>query len=233
VLGAAVSQALDRVGLSGWDQYAELARELDAVRAAEAARTDGVRQAAAEMTGRADELETRLREQGTNLSQLGRRLRLRVPKLAPEKTEAVTEPAPEISRIADLMATADREATEAADRGRYPALLPRWPAGARNLLIYGVAAGLVIIAQMVSFFRSDLGSDQPDVGSGSGPNALVVLFVIPLIGWVVGYLLASAAGRTRLEEDQVKTSPKLGFLLCFGIGPVIVVALMVHSFTSR
>jgi hypothetical protein len=229
-----VSQALERVGLSGWDEYAELARELDAVRAAETARTDGVRVAAAQFSEQVEQLDVRLREQGTNLTQLGRRLRLRVPKLAPEQTEAVIEPAPELTRITDLMATADREANEAADRGRYPALLPRWPAGMRNLLIYGIAASAVIVAQMVSFFRSDLASgDQPDVGSGSGPNALVVLFLIPLAGFVLGLLAANVAGRTRLEEDQVKTSPRLGFLLCFGIGPVIVVALMIHSFTSR
>jgi hypothetical protein len=229
-----VSQALDRVGLPEFEQYAELARELDAVRAAEAARTAGVRQAAAEMSERAAGLEEHLRVQGTNLTQLARRLRLRVPKLAPEHTEAVTEPAPELTRIADLMTDADRQANEALDRGQYPALLPRWPASMRNLLIYGVAAGAVIVAQVVAFFRSDLASsDQPDVGSGQGPNALVVLFFIPLLGFLLGYVAASAAGRTRLEGDKVRANPRMGLLLCFAIGPAIVVALMVHSLTQR
>jgi hypothetical protein len=104
----------------------------------------------------------------------------------------------------------------------------------RNLLIYGVAAAAVIVAQVVSFFRSDLGSsDRPDVGSGSGPNAIVVLFVIPLVGFILGYLAAGVAGRTRLAEDKVRANPRLGFLLCFGIGPVIVVGLLINSFASR
>lgn len=229
-----MEQALERAGASDWEEYCALARELDAVRAAEAARTAGIRQAVAQMSEHADGLEGRLREQGTNLTQLGRQLRLRVPKLAPERTEAVIEPAPELTRIADLLATADREATEAADRGRYPALLPRWPSSMRNLLIYGVAAAAVIVAQVVSFFRSDLGSgDHPDVGSGSGPNALVVLFVIPLIGFLLGYLAVSVAGRPRMAEARVRTNARLGLLLCFGIGPVIVVFLMIHSVMQR
>jgi hypothetical protein len=64
-----VSQALERIGLSGWDEYAELARELDAVRAAETARTDGVRVAAAQFSEQVEQLDVRLREQGTNLTQ--------------------------------------------------------------------------------------------------------------------------------------------------------------------
>src|SRR4051812_24349 len=160
------------------------------------------------MSEHADGLEGRLGLQGTNLTQLGRQLRLRTGKLTPANVEEVTEPAPLLSEVAQGIDTADKEATEAFDRGQYPALLPRWSSGARNFLVYGVAALVVVVAQVVAFFRSDLGrSSAADVGSGSGPNPLVVLFLIPLAGFVLGYLVAGVAGRPRVAENRVRLNP--------------------------
>jgi hypothetical protein len=228
-----VSGELERT-TGGWEAYVGLARELDAVRAAEAARTAGVHQAVAQMSEHADGLQERLQAQGAALTQLGRTLRLRTGKLTPAPTEPVTEPAPLLSEVAAAIDEADRTANDALDRGRYAALLPRWSSGARNFLIYGVAALGVVIAQVIAFFRSDLGQDSAaEVGSGSGPNALVVLVVIPLVGWLIGYLAASLAGRPRIAEGRVRLNPRMGLLMCFMIGPVIVGALMIHSFSSR
>ena len=134
-----MSQALQRTG-GDWGAYAQLARELDAVRAAEAARTAGIRQAVAQMSEHADGLEARLQAQQVSLTQLGRQLRFRTGKLQADKIEPVVEPAPLLSEVAADIDRVDQEANEAADRGRYPALLPRWSSFTRNLLIYGVAA---------------------------------------------------------------------------------------------
>jgi hypothetical protein len=221
-------------GGGGWEAYAALARELDAVRAAETARTAGVHQAVAQMSEHADGLEARLQAQGAALTQLGRTLRLRTGKLTPVPAEQVTEPAPLLSDVAAQIDAADKDANDAADRGQYPALLPRWSPGTRNFLIYGIAALGIVIAQYLAFRRSDLGQETaPDVGSGSGPNALVVLFVIPLVGYLIGYLVASLAGRPRIADSRVRLNPRMGFLLCFAIGPVAVGALMINSFASR
>ena len=229
-----MSQDVQRAGVSGWETYAQLARELDAVRAAEAARTEGVQRGVAEMSEHADGLEGRLRAQTTALTQLGRQLRIRTGKLTPADVGPVIEPAPLLSEIAAGIDAADREATEAADRGRYPALLPRWSPGMRNLLLYGVAAAGVLIAQVIAFGRSDLFSgERPDVGSGSGPNALIVLFVLPLIGFVIANLVARVVGRPRVAEARVQTNPRMGVLLCFAIGPLAIAALLINSFTSR
>lgn len=218
----------------GWEAYVGLARELDAVRAAEAARTAGVHEAVAQMSEHADGLQGRLQAQGAALTNLGRTLRLRTGKLTAAPTEPVTEPATVLSDVAAAIDEADRTANDALDRGRYAALLPRWSPGARNFLIYGLAALGVVVAQVIAFFRSDLAQDTaPEVGSGSGPNALVVLFVIPLVGWLAGYLVASLAGRPRIAEGRVRLNPRMGLLMCFMIGPVIVGGLMIQSFTSR
>jgi len=218
----------------GWEDYVGLARELDAARAAEAARTAGVHQGVAQMSEHADGLQERLQAQGAALTQLGRTLRLRTGKLTPAPTEPVTEPAPLLSDVAAAIDEADRTANDALDRGQYPALLPRWPAGARNFLVYGVAAVGVVIAQVISFFRSDLAQESsPDVGSGSGPNALVVLFVIPVIGFAIGYVAANLAGRPRIVGSKVQLNPFMGFVLCLLIGPAVVAGLMIHSFASR
>jgi len=229
-----VSQALQRTEVSGWEAYAALARELDAVRAAEAARTAGIRQAVAQMSEHADGLDVMLRTQQTNLTQLGRQLRFRTGKLDPEKAEAVIEPAPLLSEVAANIDAVDKEANEAADRGRYPALLPRWSPFTRNLLIYGLAAACVVAAQVTAFLRSDLGQAdaEPDIGSGVGPNPIVVLFLVPLAGFVLGYIAASIAGRPRVAESRVRLNPRLGLLLCFGVGPAIVAGFLIHSFTS-
>jgi hypothetical protein len=230
-----VSQAVQRAEGSGWETYAQLARELDAVRAAEAARTAGIRQAVAQMSEHADGLEARLQVQQGNLTQLGRQLRFRTGKLQAEKVEPVIEPAPLLSEVAADIDLVDKEATEAADRGRYPALLPRWSPFTRNLLIYGVAAAAVVAGQVYAFFHSDLGQAgaEPTIGSGAGPNPLVVLFVIPLVGFLLGYVAASVAGRPRVAESRVRLNPRLGLLLCFGVGPAIIAGLVIHSFTSR
>lgn len=206
---------------STWDSYAEAARQLDAVRAIENARTAGIRTAVIEMSDHAGQLDQQLQEQRGKLTELGRTLNLRIPKLEPiSPAEPVTEPAPALNGVATAISRVDRLATSAADRARYPALLPRWPAFARNLLIYAIAAAGVLIAQVAQFW--DLLHDE----RAPEPNPVVVLGVLPSLGFLAGYLVATIGGRARVSDRKPAAHWQLGALLCFFAGPVAIASLL-------
>lgn len=205
-----------------WTQYAEYARRLDAVRAEESARTAGMREAVAEMTTHADELEARLGGQGAMLTNLATILRLRRPKLTPIPPEGVVDPPIALSQLAGAIDRADVEARRAATRGEYPALLPGLSGTARSLLVYGIAALVVLGFQGLAFSRA-----------GTETNPIMVLFVIPLVGFVIGYLVLSIGGRTRVVGAAPNASTRLGFLLCFLIGPLAGLVTVALSMRSR
>jgi hypothetical protein len=195
----------------GWSQYAEYARHLDAVRAEESARTAGMREGAAEMSTHADDLEARLNGQGGMLTSLAGTLRLRRPTLdpiPPEGDERI-DPATALSKLAGIMDRGDREARVAAERGYYPALLPGIRGQGRNLLVYGVAALAVLAVQGLAFSRT-----------GAKTSPIPVLFVMPLIGFVVAYVVLRVGSRTRVAQETPTLSARLGFVLCFLIGPI-------------
>jgi hypothetical protein len=202
-------------------QYAQQARRLDEVRAEEAARTAAMRAGAAEMTTQADELEERLRGQSGGLINLATTLRLRRPKLTPIPPEGVVDPPIALSLVAGAIDRGDAEARQAAERGQYPALLPGWSSTSRNLLIYGVAALAVLGFQGLAFSRT-----------GSETNPIAVLFVIPLMGFIVGYVVLSIGCRTRVAQNSPKQSTRMGFLLCFLIGPLAAVVVLILSLQS-
>jgi hypothetical protein len=225
-----------------WSHYAELARRLDAVRSQESARTSGMRAGAAEMTHQADELEARLRGQGGMLGNLAQDLQFRSPKLSPIAPEAPTDPGPALSRVAAAIDRSDAEVRQAVERGRRPELLPGLGEGTRAGLVYGLAAFVVLVVQVLSFRH------------GHSPSPLRVLLIIPLVGYLLGYAALSLGGRARLSaanggstargsavKSKVRqkgkkpetvvppTRPRFGFVLCFGIGPVVfVVYLLSH-----
>lgn len=205
-----------------WTQYAEYARRLDAVRAEESARTAGMREAVAEMTTHADELEARLGGQGGMLTNLATILRMRRPKLTPIPPEGVVDPPIALSQLAGAIDRADVEARQAATRGEYPALLPGLSGTARSLLVYGIAALVVLGFQGLAFSRA-----------GTETNPIMVLFVIPLVGFVIGYLVLSIGGRTRVVGAAPNASTRLGFLLCFLIGPLAGLVTVALSLRSR
>ena len=227
-----------------WADYAAAARELDAVRWQEQARTAGLEAGVAEMSAEADRLGARLQEQGGRLNELAHRLRFKAPTLTPAapaaRGSAVTrrgrrdegapegepvaplDPATALSRIEESIRLADQHAEHAARRGADAALLPRWSEGPRNLLVYTLAALAVIAAQAYAFYRN------PE------PDPLLVLLAIPLAGFAVGYAVVSLAGRPRiLEGRKHSTSTRLGLFLCLGIGPLAVAVLLLRNLTSR
>ena len=256
-----------------WTQYAEYARRLDAVRAEESARTAGMREAVAQMTTHADELEYRLNGQGGMLINLATTLRFRRPKLTPIAPElqpdpkkagskagankgpgakglgakrvganegaaptdaepkpagvepekpAEIDPATGLSELAATIDRADKGARDAATRGEYPALLPRLTGTARNLVFYGVAALVVLGLQAWAFSRTS-----------TETNPFGVLFLFPLIGFALAYVALRVGGRTRVAQEALDVSPRLGFLLCFLIGPIAAAVVVATSFSSK
>ena len=207
----------------GWAQYEEYARRLDAVRAEESARTAGMREAVAQMTTHADELEARLRGQGGMLTDLAAKLRLRRPKLTPIPPEGVVDPPIALSQLAGAIDRGDAASLQAATRGEYPALLPGMTGMVRGLLVYGIAALVVLGFQGLAFSRG-----------GTETNPIMVLFVIPLIGFVVAFLVLSIGGRTRVLQGVPANPPtRLGFVLCFLIGPLAGLVIVGMSLQSR
>ncbi|HST82309.1 MAG TPA: hypothetical protein VLL08_11285 [Kineosporiaceae bacterium] len=204
-----------------WAQYAEYARHLDAVRAEESARTAGMREAVAEMTGHADDLEARLRGQGGMLIKLATTLRLRRPKLTPIPPEGVVDPPIALSELAAIIDRGDADALQAATRGQYPALLPAWSGTPRSLLVYGIAALAVLALQGLAFSQN-----------GTETNPFMVLFVFPLIGFVIGYVVLNLGSRTRTATPPPNLPTRLGFLLCFLIGPLAALVAVLTSLQS-
>jgi hypothetical protein len=208
-----------------WAQYADYARRLDAVRAEELARTAGMRQAVAEMTTHADSLEARLNGQAGMLTNLAGILRLRRPKytpIPPPEVEENFDPAVRLRELAQIIDRGDAEARSAAERGEYPALLPKLSATARSLVVYGLAALGIVAFQALGFSRS-----------GTETSPITVLFLIPLVGFVIAFLVLKVGGRTRVTQSSVDTSTRLGFVLCFLIGPLAAAVSVAMSFQSK
>jgi hypothetical protein len=225
------------VSSDSWTQYAEYARRLDAVRAEVQARTAGMRQAVAEMTTEGDRLEALLNGQRGMLANLATELRFRPPKfvpIAPPVPEAPEgpdgtkgpvpefEPSPGLGQLGGAIDRAKAASTEAATRGQYPAVLPKLTGTVRNLVFYGIAALLVLGLQARYFEKT-----------GTEMNPIAVLFVIPLIGFGLAYIALRVGGRTRMATEPPDVSPRLGFLLCFLIGPIAAAVSVATSFQSK
>jgi hypothetical protein len=207
----------------GWVQYAEFARRLDLVRAEELARTAGIREGVAQMSTHADELERRLQVQSGALTHVANVLRFRRPKLTPvPPQDPFLEPATALTTLARTIDVVDTEATQAADRGNRPTLLPAMTPTVRSLAVYGVAAALIVLLQGLAF-RS----------TGDKTNPFLVLFLIPLIGFAVAYLVLTIGGRTRSSQEPTERRTRMGFLICFAIGPIAAVIVIATSFGGK
>jgi hypothetical protein len=210
----------------GWPRFVELAQELDAVRAEEVARTGGLRASVAEMSEHADQLEARLNGQRGMLTSLAGELRLRGPKFAPLVPEGQVDPATSLATIEGAIDRGDREARQAAERGQYAGILPGLTPLARSLAVYGVAA-LVILALQLPQWASLI-----DVGTGKtapedGPDPILTLFLIPAIVFAVAYAVLRLGVRTRMDTPKQRPRTRLGFLLCFAVGPLGLLAFAV------
>jgi hypothetical protein len=205
-----------------WGEYAELARRLDAVRNADRAHTEGRAEAVAQLGQQADALQARLADQAEALTRLAGTLRLRPPDLSPVPPDGAVDAATGLSAADAAADSAGIEGRRADQRGQSAALLPGWSERARSLLVYAVAALLILLAQWFAFLRT-----------GTGTSPLLVLVLIPMACLLAGYLVLRAGGRARVAGEPPVRHTKLGVLLCFGIGPIAILALIVRSFAAR
>jgi hypothetical protein len=224
------------VSSESWAQYAEYARRLDSVRAEEQARTEGMRVSVAEMSQHADELQAKLNGQGGMMINLAGILRLRRPKLVPIPPEGEVDPATDLARVAATLDQGDLESKRASDRGYTPTLLPASSALVRSIVVYGVAALVVLLLQGLAFRHSH-----------ADTNGFKVLFIYPLIGFVLGFIVLQVGSRTRIAQPaepvgrlrpgQKPPKPdgprtRLGAVLCFGIGPAALLVVLAVSLRS-
>jgi hypothetical protein len=222
------------VSTDSWTQYAEYARRLDYVRAQEQARTEGMRASVAEMSTHADDLQARLNGQGGMMMNLAGLLRVRRPKLTPIPPEGEVDPATDLARAAATLDHGDLESKQASDRGFHAAMLPGQSALTRSLVVYGVAAFLVLLLQGLAFQRH-----------GQEASWLKVMIVYPLIGFVLGFIVLQFGSRIRIAQPPEpvgrpragRKPPKpdgprtrLGFLLCFLVGPVAGLLIVMATF---
>lgn len=218
-----------------WRRYALLMRRLDAVRAAEEARTAARREAVAAMNAEVERLGPALTDQGGQLSNLARRLGLRRPTLDPTAVPVDQDPADGLRQTARSFALAAEQARAAEDRGRRATVLPGWRPGPRNLMIYVVFALVGLIVQVATFIVT------PNAGNVSVTR---VLFVVPALTFLAGFLTISKLGRIRIvpepspprsgqppPPDPNPRSVRLGLVVCFLTFPMYVVVIVVlHPF---
>jgi hypothetical protein len=208
----------------GWTQYAEYARRLDFVRAQELARTAGLRESVAAMSEHADALQARLSGQRGAIVNLGTTLRLRRPKVVtiPPEPELFVDPATNLTQVAELIDGADREATMAGERGNSPILFPGLSTTMRSLVIYGAAAFVILVGQLLAFRHA-----------GDKTSPILVLFVIPAIFFAIAWVVLAVGGRTRVTQAAVRARTRLGFVLCFAIGPIVLILVIASSFSNK
>ena len=132
------------------------------------------------------------------------------------------DPATALSRLAGIIDGGDREARQAATRGQSSLLLPGLSPRTRNLLVYGVAALVVLAFQGLAFSRA-----------GEKTNPISVLFLIPLLGFALAYVVLRVGSRTRVAQEAPDLSVRLGFVLCFLIGPIGAVVSIALSYQSK
>jgi hypothetical protein len=218
------------VSNEGWAQYAEYARRLDAVRAEELARTAGMREAVAVMSTHADQLEARLNGQGGMLGNLASTLRLRRPKLTAIPAEGFVEPSTALGDVGRLIDVGDVESRRAAERGHYPALLPTLSATWRSVAVYGTAALVILMLQLLAARPLLRSAAERAAHPNDDPSALKDLFVIPLICFAVAFVVLAVGGRSRVSQPSPTSSTRLGLVLCLGIGPLAAVLYVAGAY---
>ena len=195
----------------GWAEYAEYARRLDEVRAQENARTAGIREGVAEMSEHADALRGRLEQQRRGMTAFAQKVKLPAPTGAGPHPEGHVEPQTDLARVAQLLDAAEREGTAAIERANRPNLLPRSGAGMRGFAVFGLAALVIMVVQLVGFSTTN-----------NNPDFLRYGVFVPLLGFVAALLVVRQGNRARNPDVQPAALPtRMGLLLCFGALPVL------------
>jgi hypothetical protein len=158
------------------------------------------------------------------LGNLATILRLRRPNLTPvpPEQEGLIEPPIALTQVAQFIDLTDAEARRASERGHQPLLFARLSPTVRSLVVYGSAALVVLVLQILAFR-----------GSGDKTNPILVLFLIPAICFGIAFAVVSLGNRTRVAQEAIRGRTRLGFVLCFGIGPIAAALLIASSLSGK
>jgi hypothetical protein len=107
--------------------------------------------------------------------------------------------------------------------GPAPAGVSRWPASARNALVYGGYAFAVLVVQLLLLAVADAEQTLPLL-------APLCLLVLPAFAWAAGWFTIGVAFRSPSGWPKVKRTPRLGvivcllpnLLLCAGLGVLLI-----------
>ena len=213
-----------------FQQYAALARRLDAVRRGEAELTAGQRKDVEEGRAALDRLVDRLTEQQAALTEAARHLRIRMPLIDPAPSGTVT--AKDALAQAEAAATASDEAREyALERAVQPRFLPGATTVVRNAAVYGICAGGAVLISLM--LRVVIGDRDPTT------VMLWSLLGLPIVAFFIGYLLIGVVGVPRIPPEPpthderglplppskrvlppLRRTPRLGLVICFVAVPL-------------
>jgi hypothetical protein len=202
--------------MPAWDDYQAAAQRLDRVRrdaaAAVAEQTAAVQAARQELTV----VRQRLALQRARLVDLATRAGITPPVLTPDPP-LPDPPGPAAATAMLRQATADLVAADAlvseVDTGRVSrGPFPDWPQVLRNILVYGGVALLILLVQVIFYFR--FSTPQTEA------FALVCGATLPAVGygiaWLTVGLLYGKVDRTPVLGAAISAAPVV--LLCLGVG---------------
>ncbi len=213
-----------------FQQYATLARRLDAVRRGEAELTAGQRKEVEEGRVTLDRLVDRLTEQQAALTEAAGHLRIRMPLIDPAPSSALTA-REALTQAEAATAASDHDREYALERAVQPRFLPGATTLVRNGAVYGLCAGAAVVVSLML---------QVVIGDNDRTTVMLwSLLGLPMVAFFVGYLLIGIVGVPRIpplpptHDDRglplppskrvlppLRRTPRLGLAICFVAVPL-------------
>lgn len=198
--------------------YDQLLYQLERLRAGDVESGDTARRELERARAAFDEVAAQAEPLQAELTETASMLRAGVPDLrAPvdPSRPPPTDLAEELNAAEAALKQAEAGRTAAIRAAQLPPLLPRVPALARNLLVYGVAMVVAVFAQVV-LTRLTV--------TGQAPDSMTTWFIVmpPVVLLIIGYVGTSVAGTPRIAMTDrrgepipftVYKSPRLGATL--------------------
>ncbi|MFD0557679.1 hypothetical protein FB566_2965 [Stackebrandtia endophytica] len=196
------------------EQYLAALRELDGVRNTQADAVSVRTGRRAELTATMDRLGQRLIEQRDGLNELAHATGLPTVPAHPRPSQPPADPMAEVAVASGEVDTAAVDLDQAWFLAHRPALLPRWRADERNGLIYGIAALISLIIQVLVLVNP--------AGTGFTDRlwGYLICLVLPLAAFGVGWLAIGTVSRPRLGGEEANPlvklprNPRLGMTIC-------------------
>ncbi|MGH3648741.1 MAG: hypothetical protein ACRDTM_16395 [Micromonosporaceae bacterium] len=214
-----------------WQRYSALARQLEAVRRNETARTAGQRQEVESGRTALSQLVDRLTEQQTALTESAALLRVRMPLIDPAPSTAITAQ-DALSQAHAAAELSDQQREQAVARAHAPRFMPGASTVVRNAAVYAICAAAALLLSTI--MQAAIGDTDPTT------VMLWSLLGLPMVAFFVGYLLIGIVCTPRIppkppEKDQyglplppekrlvppLRRSPRLGFAICLLSGPLV------------